>query len=72
MVRYPGKARDLARYVFGETIVDAGGVILFVKYELCCQIATHSLKNHGGSFTRVQPKKMVIEVNKEAVIGIWP
>ena len=51
MTQYPGKAQDLARDVFDETIVDAGGVIFFVKYEHHFQIATHGPKNNGGSFT---------------------
>ena len=38
VIQYPGKARDLARDVFDDTIVDAGGVRFFVKYEKCFQI----------------------------------
>ena len=44
VIQYPGKARDLVRYVFDETIVDAGGVRFSVKYEQCCRIATHGPK----------------------------
>ena len=40
VVHYPGKARDLTRNIFYESILDSGGVILFVKYEKNCQIAT--------------------------------
>ena len=33
VIQYPGKARDYASEVFGETVLDAGGVRFFVKYE---------------------------------------
>ena len=32
VIQYPGKAQDLAWDVFDDTIVDADGVRLFVKY----------------------------------------
>ena len=44
VVQYPGKARDLTRHIFYESILDSGGVILFVKYEKICQIATRGPK----------------------------
>ena len=44
VVHYPGKARDLTRNIFYESILDSGGVILFVKYDLFCQIATRGPK----------------------------
>ena len=44
VIQYPGKSRDLSRDDFDEAIVDAGGVIFFVKYEQCFQIATHGSK----------------------------
>ena len=31
VIQYPGRALDLTRDVFDETIVDAGGVIFFVN-----------------------------------------
>ena len=45
VIQYPVKVRDIARDIFDETIVDAGGVIFFVKYEQCFQIATHGSKS---------------------------
>ena len=35
VIQYPGKSPDLAIDIFDETIVDTGGVRLFVKYEEC-------------------------------------
>ena len=58
VIEYPGKARDLAS-IFYDTIVDAGGVRLFVKYEQCCQIATHGPKKIMKEVLPMRNKKMV-------------
>ena len=50
VIQYLGKLRDLRTDVFDETIMDADGVKLFVKYEQCCQIATHSPKKSWRKF----------------------
>ena len=72
IIRYPGKARDLARDVFDDTIVEAVGVIFFVKCEQFFQIATHSpKKNQGGILLVCNQKKLVIKVDEEIVTGIW-
>ena len=42
-IQYPGKTWNLARGVFDETILDSGGVRLFLRHEQCCQIETHGL-----------------------------
>ena len=33
VIQYPGKARDCASKVFGENVLNTGGVRFFVKYE---------------------------------------
>ena len=53
VVQYPGKARDLKRHIFYENILDSGGVILFVKYEIFFQIATRGPK---------KPREQVLSV----------
>ena len=39
IIHYPGKAREQASRVFGEQVLEAGGVRFCVKYEQICQIA---------------------------------
>ena len=57
VVHYPGKARDLTRHIFYESILDSGGVILFVKYEFFCQIATRGPKKTREGVLSVYNKK---------------
>ena len=43
VIQYPGKAREFASRVFGEKVLEAGGVRFFVKYEQLNQIATQGV-----------------------------
>ena len=45
VIKHPGKARDRFKEVFGETVLTAGGVRFFVKFEQICQLVKHGLKN---------------------------
>ena len=72
MVHYPGKALDLTRNIFYESILDSGGVILFVKYDFFCQIATRGPKKTREGVLSVYNKKKVREVDEEVVTGTWP
>ena len=39
IIQYPGKAREQTSRVFGEPVLEAGGVRFFVNYEQICEIA---------------------------------
>ena len=45
IINHPGKARDKFKDVFGESVLTAGGVRFFVKFEQMCQLAKHGLEN---------------------------
>ena len=39
VIQYPGKARDIAKLIFNQTPLTAGGIRFFVKFEQVCQLA---------------------------------
>lgn len=45
MINHPGKARQRFKDEFDETVLTAGGVRFFMKYEQVFQLATHGLDN---------------------------
>ena len=45
MINHLGKARDKFKDVFGESVLTAGAVRFFVKFEQMCQLAKHGLEN---------------------------
>ena len=68
VINHPGKARDRFRDIFHESILTAGGVRFFARYEQICQIEKHGLENILNDVVSWCVEKKISEVSGQKLL----